>query len=44
MANRCPKCEVKGFTWSVDEERGSLTYWDCTACSYEATEDESHEK
>jgi len=39
----CPKCREKGFFWAIDEERGPLTYWNCTLCGYAADEDESQE-
>ena len=40
----CPACKEDAFTWSMDEEKPSLTYWGCHKCSYGAYEDESLER
>lgn len=42
-AQRCPKCGVDAFTWSIDEEISPLTIWHCSVCLYRAEEDESLE-
>jgi len=39
----CPKCNNKGFTWSMDEEISAFTVWTCSSCGYIAKEDENRE-
>src|SRR5436190_15270140 len=40
----CPKCQIKAFTWYVDEEVSPLTRWVCDGCGYVAEEDEALER
>jgi hypothetical protein len=40
----CPNCKNDAFTWSINEDYSSLTYWFCFKCRYDAYEDESQER